>query len=218
MRDATALAEWNGARSAVLARFDHHQVSSVNTSILQLNDDDAEEAFWLDQAWEQRRAAPPDSPELDELFYALDMQRFRIQMRYTSLKIASGAYSSKSRSIAVRSLSDMFTLIALASVVAGGVAFYLDYLPEQLPILICTAVAAVSSATILFLRVLNEGLQLSAEAERYTWYRASVESLERRFAHAGRVERVDILRDMERLSYQELRWFIISFQGARFIL
>ena len=27
-----------------------------------------------------------------------------------------------------------------------------------------------------------------------------------------------ILRDMERLSYQELRWFIISFQQARFIL
>jgi hypothetical protein len=218
MHDPAALAEWHALRAAALARFDHHHVGSATSSILQMKDDDAEEAFWHDHGWNERMIAPPDLPELDELFFVLDMQRFKIQLRYAALKTAAGAYSSKSRSFAVRLLSDILTLVALASVVIGGIALLFNHKPDQLLVLTSAAIAALCSATILFLRVLNEGLQLSSEAERYTWYRAAVASLERRYEQAGRLERIDILRDMERLSYQEMRWFIISFQEARFIL
>ena len=71
---------------------------------------------------------------------------------------------------------------------------------------------------ILGLRVLDEGLQLKSETERYVWYLAAVEALERRYDAATPLGRVAILRDMERLSYQELRWFTVSFDEARFVM
>jgi hypothetical protein len=79
------------------------------------------------------------------------------------------------------------------------------------------ALAGVFSAGVIALRVLDQGLQLTAEAERYQWYHAAVEALEARFLRAHPRRKIDLLREMEHLAYQEMRRFVVSFEGSRFV-
>ena len=64
--------------------------------------------------------------------------------------------------------------------------------------------------------MLNEGLLLRTEAERCRWYLASVRSIARRFQEADAAERIRLLRELERLAYQEMRRFLVTFKEARF--
>ena len=217
--DAAALAEWKALRTAALARFNHLHVDEVTDTMARMEADEAEHEFWLDPAWERCGDAPPSSPELEEIYSVLKDQRFEIQRRFSSLKTApDNWHSSSMRSNKVSAISDTLTFFVLMTVIVGGALLGFGWLSDSLAIQIIIAVSGVFSGTVVLLRVLNEGLQLNSEAERYTWYKATVSSLSERFSRADGDARLDILRDMERLSYQEMRWFLISFKQARFIM
>ena len=217
MIDPNVLGEWESSRARVLSEFVHRFVRPVNASMREMQVDDAEDDFWLIEDWNGRPPLPDNSPDLEELFRVLSIQRFEIQRRFADLKTAPGLFSSKTRSQIAKWLSEVLTLLALASVAVGGGLLVFGYSHNGWAVAACSVFGAVCTATIVFVRVLNEGLQLSSEAERYTWYKAAVEGLAQRFSHSSTVERIDTLREMERLSYQEMRWFMISFRGARFI-
>ena len=58
------------------------------------------------------------------------------------------------------------------------------------------------TAAVVALRVLNEGLVLRTEAERYRWYLTSGCSIARRFEKTNPTERIGLLRELECLAYQ----------------
>jgi len=60
--------------------------------------------------------------------------------------------------------------------------------------------AGAMTAAVVALRVLNEGLVLRTEAERYRWYLTSGCSIARRFERP--TERIGLLRELECLAYQ----------------
>jgi hypothetical protein len=68
------------------------------------------------------------------------------------------------------------------------------------------------------MRALKEGLLFSADAERYRWYLATVRVLYRRFENGDVPVKISLLREMERVAYQEMRRFIISISKTRFII
>ena len=70
--------------------------------------------------------------------------------------------------------------------------------------------AGALTAAVVARRVSKEGLLLRTEAERRRWYR--------RFEKAATVDRIRLLRELERLAYQEMRRFLITFKEARFII
>ena len=78
--------------------------------------------------------------------------------------------------------------------------------------------AGAFGACIAAMGVLNEGLQFTADTERYRWYLASVESLEHRFAKALLKHKADVLREMELAAYQEMRRFIVTVSRSRFVM
>jgi hypothetical protein len=78
--------------------------------------------------------------------------------------------------------------------------------------------AGALTAAVVALRVLKEGLLLRTEAERRRWYLASLRSIARRFEKAATADRIRLLRELERLAYQEMRRFLITFKEARFII
>lgn len=217
--ESGALAEWDGLRASALARFTRLHVEEVTDAMGRMEADEAENEFCLEPAWDGQGDVPAPSPELDEVYTVMVEQRFEIQRRFASLKTAPGNwYSSSTRSAMAKSVSNAMTFLVLLSVIAGGILLGLQFNPDDHAIQWITFATGVSSGIIVLLRVLNEGLQLSSEAERYTWYRAAVSSLKQRFERAPGSERLEILRDMERLSYQEMRWFMISFKQAKFIM
>ena len=75
------------------------------------------------------------------------------------------------------------------------------------------------TAAVVAIRVVNDGLLLQTETERYEWYLASVRSIAERFdAAADMPTKVRLMREMERLAYQEMRRFLLAFQAAKFVM
>jgi hypothetical protein len=217
VEDPARLADWQALRARTLDGFVHRFMMPVNTSLDRMRRDVADDQPWLDPVWALwPEPEPDDSPAMRELFELLKYQRFGIQRRYSEFKLQPGFHSPRSRSMALRRLADGMTGLALLGSAAAGILFVTS---PQAPLLTWVLVAGgMLAALILGLRVLDEGLQLKSETERYIWYLAAVEALERRYDAAGPTGKVEILRDMERLSYQELRWFTTSFDEARFVM
>jgi hypothetical protein len=71
----------------------------------------------------------------------------------------------------------------------------------------------------LAVRALEEGLRPDRETERYRYYGTAVRAIRDRFKQAASVaEKLDVMRDMERLAFDEMRNFLITNYEARFIL
>ena len=71
---------------------------------------------------------------------------------------------------------------------------------------------------ILAVRTLEEGLQPAREVERYTRYRSSLMSLLGRFDRAtSPKDKLRIMHEVERTSYQEMRQFLKTNYEARYV-
>ena len=71
----------------------------------------------------------------------------------------------------------------------------------------------------LSFRALEEGLGLGKELERYRDYSALLENILQRFDDASTVAgKLDIMEEMERISFEEMRSFLRSQEDARFVM
>jgi len=189
-------------------------------SLERMRKDLTQDEPWLNEAWIEPPETPPDTPALGELFQILKQHRYGIQKRYASYKLMDGAHSPRTRSHWVRTGADVMTILALIAAAALGIlhATAGPGAAAAPALLVVAGVGGTLAALILALRVLDEGLQLRSETERYEWYLAAVKGLERRFDAGDTRSRIGLLREMERLSYQELRQFTVSFDDARFVM
>jgi hypothetical protein len=217
IEDPAALPEWQALRARTLDEFVHRFMLPTESALDRMRRDVADDQPWLTFAWASwPKVEEKETEALAELFEILKYQRFGIQRRYSELKLKPGFSSPRTRSEMLRRWADNMTGGTLILAAVAGIFFVVA--PTS-PWLAWIAVGGgLLSALILGLRVLDEGLQLKSETERYVWYLAAVEALERRYDGATVKGRVEILRDMERLSYQELRWFTTSFDEARFVM
>jgi hypothetical protein len=71
----------------------------------------------------------------------------------------------------------------------------------------------------LGIRAIEAGLQPEREVERYQQYRFAVKAVLHRFEASDSLrEKADAMEDMERLSYEEMRSFILTNTRARFVI
>jgi hypothetical protein len=218
MRDAQGLAQWTALRARALAVFERDVRAPIVASLASLVADEAQEDIWLDPAWREDSPCPAPGAEFDAILETMARQRFGIQRRYCQLKLEPGFHSCATRLRVIRTVSDVLTLALLVLAGATGVATLLVDPRDSLLLAALASVTGLASAVIVTLRVIGEGLQLASETGRYIWYEAAARGLERRFAQGGPAARIARLRDMERLAYEELRWFIVDFREARFVM
>jgi hypothetical protein len=216
--DGAAFNAWRTFRQGKLADFLHDARQTLPSAFDELQDDHAEEDVWVDKSWRQPPPAQPETPELAELLEGLERQRIGVQDRYTALKLKPGIHSPQTRAEWLRGASDAFTATILVLTVAIGVLYFLGSEEPRLWLLGMLGAAGALTAAVVALRVLNEGLLLRTEAERYRWYLASVRSIARRFERANTPDRILLLRELERLAYQEMRRFLITSKESRFIM
>jgi hypothetical protein len=220
LTDSAAMQAWLEFRERELDRFDHDYLRGVEDKIRHLEIDEAEDEPWLSNDWKIAGPVPPKSAAFDELLQVLEQQRFGIQERYTERRLASGWHSPESRAQWVLKLSDTLTAVLLLATITVGIGSVIAFVGGENPMfrLIAGLVAAISSTSIVAMRALKEGLMFSADAERYRWYLAAVRSLHLRYEHADVNGKVGLLRELEHLSYQEMRRFMLSGYEARFIM
>jgi hypothetical protein len=71
----------------------------------------------------------------------------------------------------------------------------------------------------LAMRAIEQGLQPERELERYEHYRSALQAILERFEAARSVaEKVRIMRELERLAFDEMRSFLFIHQNARFVM
>jgi hypothetical protein len=77
------------------------------------------------------------------------------------------------------------------------------------------AIAALAIAT----RALEEGLKPEREVERYQQYRAGLQAILQRYDAASTVEgKIEVMNQLERLTYDEMRAFLLTHRKARFVM
>jgi hypothetical protein len=217
-KDAGAKGEWEELRAETMRDFKQRMGRDSQLSMQRMRKDIAEDSPWLEPGWAVPPPVPPESAGLDTVFDLLKQQRFDIQASYTQRKLPDSIHSPRVRLTILRCLVELLTFLALALAVVLGFLLVGGAMPTDLAVRILVAVSGGMAAAVMTLRMLEEGLQLRGEAERYEWYLAAVTLLDRRYHGAATAQKVELLRDMERLSYQELRRFTDSFANARFVM
>jgi len=215
-----ALADWLTLRARELDKFRQEYLRGAEDMIHHLDADEAEDCPWVADEWDRIGAVPPASAEFDLLLKLLEKQRFGIQQRYAERRLEKGWYSPETRTQWVSELSDALTAVLLIATMLVGIGSIMAVTRGASPTfrLVAGLVAGISSSSVVAMRALKEGLLFTTDAERYRWYLAAVRTLNHRFEHADLEQKVLLLREIERLAYQEMRRFLLAGRQARFVM
>jgi hypothetical protein len=222
MAGEAAAAAFRAQRDDWFMRFSNTLESSLVAQYTRITDDDSEEDAWVDgrlRGFEIEH----DIADLEPLFEAYRDLRINRQLDYANYKLSAdtgmlNAPRRQANLIALLSLVGVLVLLCIhAGVVIGvfsGSSFWLEFRSDPANmIVVWIAVLALA------LRGLEEGFQPGQEMERYQQYRSSIRSILRRFdaAHSQR-ERVELMRELERVSFLEMRSFLLTNERARFVI
>lgn len=209
-------------RKVWLERFMLPYPGELDSELTDVIDDDSAEKCWLHPP--PRPPAPSENTAgLGELFDAYRDLRILHQLHYADHKLRS---DQKLFSWPPRLQEFVFSYAILICILAiflihlwiAGLIVLQKPIPEFGGISVHVVVIWVAIAA-LSARALQEGLQPEREIERYRHYRAEVRAVRDRFdAAMGVAEKFEIMQEMERLSFDEFRNFLISSNEARFII
>jgi hypothetical protein len=202
-------------------------LGQLDAELTDLLDDESGSKCWL-HPLPSHPPGPGEDSNIEELFAAYRELRIMHQLHYANYQLRS---EQNTLSWSLRLQERMFsytTLIAILVMllihlwIALSIAFG-AYLPERLmpesagvdvhTVVIWVAIVALA------VRALQEGLQPEREIERYRHYRAGVRAIRDRFDEAASpAEKLQVMMEMERLSFDEFRNFLCSNNEARFVI
>jgi hypothetical protein len=162
---------------------------------------------------------------LNPLFEAYRELRILHQLRYADYKLHDDhkiLSSMPARQFATLSLISL-ALITLLVAIHAGILMGVTVWPQHwhtsnihvVAVLLIIWIALAALAT----RAIEEGLQPEREVERYRQYRAAVRTILERYNDAStQTQKLEIMVDMERAAFDEMRNFLIAFERSRFII
>ncbi|HVZ99893.1 MAG TPA: hypothetical protein VG841_06220 [Caulobacterales bacterium] len=214
--DPKALAEWSARRDNAFALVAPSLLGPVRKSLTALIDDVNHRHVWLYPPANRVAAAPVRTGEVDEFFEILHRQRIDVQNDYIREKLADGVSSPRTWHTFVQTTSYVMALAALGlSLLASYLLFSSDTF-QSVHIRVLTSLIAIVGVVAIYIKLIGDGLQVRADMARYLWYRDALTEIERQFADPDPGSRVRVLRDMEHISYRELREFLKTHYEARF--
>jgi hypothetical protein len=179
---------------------------------------------WLHDGGPFQFADPHENHNLDSLFSAYRELRILHQLDYADYKLQND-YRMISplpqRQLVILSQLAFTWLILLfvmhMGVLVGAVlpvSFFVAF-HSSIAIVIIIWLALAALAT----RAIEEGLQPEREIERYQQYRSAVRAILERYDDTSNPRsKLEIMREMERLAFDEMRNFLIGGERARFVM
>jgi hypothetical protein len=161
---------------------------------------------------------------MQTFFSAYRKLRIQHQIDYANYKLADDhkIFSSHPRRQA-QSFSHMSIVLIIILCIIDTSVLVSIFIPTDIIVIsnreyiglfiILVALAALAT------RALEQGLQPEREAERYQQYRSALRAVLDRFDRAQSVrEKVQAMEEMERLSFDEMRNFLITNERAHFVM
>jgi hypothetical protein len=179
---------------------------------------------WLFQNAAERAAETQDDKRLNPIFDAYRELRIVHQLDFTNYKLQDDhriISAMPRRQVAVISQL-IFAWILLLVVMHVGVLvgalfpnsiFTVFHSREAIVVIIWLALAALAT------RAIEQGLQPEREIERYPQYRSGVRAILERYDEAtSQNAKIPIMREMERLAFDEMRNFLVTNERSRFVM
>jgi hypothetical protein len=213
--------EFRDARKKWLVEFQTKYEGKLDGELTAVLADNPVSDFWLhdDDDW-----TPPKSADanLEKIFHAYELLRFGHQVNYANYMLGqsigvspttSGDQLKWTKSI---SMICIFLIFVIHFIIAVLLMLNLDLSLQKPWISVLVVwVAIIALAT----RALEEGLQPAREVERYTEYRSSLLQLLSQYKQTSDPsDKISIMRETERVSYQEMRGFLKTNEEARFLI
>jgi hypothetical protein len=196
------------------ARFINHLPSEL-TDVLE---DDSEKDCWLH---DMPKSFPSDESAAGvEMFDAYRKFRILDQIEFANIKLSEGqelgfwSLRTQARAFSYIALLCILGVFSIHIWIAGGAAIPAGHTGHWIHIAaIWLAIGALA------VRALEEGLQPEREIERYRHYSAAVKAVRDRFNEASSPQqKLGIMKEMERVSFDEMKIFLRSNNEARFVL
>lgn len=213
-----SLKKFQRLRTDALERLIEDRFRDVPALIKALQQDDAELSPWLDETWPNVTSEISGEDREQMLLRTLQKLRIGVQEEYAKKKLDDNVHSPKVLASLIRNLCDVLTLVAMVFAFLTGAFLVAGHELDTVAVQLSLGLGAVASFLVLALRVLDDGLHLKSDAERYGWYLSSLRALNLRFEQSGPGEKLGVLRELEHLSYQEMRRFFVAQMNARFLL
>jgi hypothetical protein len=215
MADDAALGVWTSARARALGDLpEPEDLPGQIPKLAEPVDDDAE--TWVSPAWSTSPDPPEPSAELKLLLSLLRGQRLDGQINYLERKLSDSLGAPGQRAGLVRGLSRLLLgaavvtgLMAAVLVVAMGRKLGGADVRLALEVTVGAIVASVA------LGVVNDDQLLAGDAKRYAAYFAALSKARFRFDTGGPAEKLAALREVEIVSYRDLREFVGSHWRSR---
>lgn len=214
--DDQALGEWRKQRDAALNTAAPAILQTSRALLMSTIEDVNQRGVWLLEKFKTSPEALAPSADLDIYFAVLRRQRLGVQRDYVREKLAPGLGSPKTLDAFIKGTAYTTALMALFASIMIAVLLYNGSGFDALPVRLLLSLIAFVGVFAMFFRLLGEGLQVRADLERYLWYRDAVADLDARFNDPDPNVRVELLREMERASYREMREFLKTHKQARF--
>jgi hypothetical protein len=157
----------------------------------------------------------------EELFSAYRDLRIMHQIGYAKFKLRSNKVwgTQKWQSAKLSELG--IGAIIVMTIIHLVVLFWASVSPHSWDEvgIIANIIVTIIAFIALALRAVEAGLQPEREIERYQQYEAALHAIKRRFdCSKTQRERLLVMKDMERLSFDEMRNFIITNERAKFAM
>ncbi len=214
--DTQDYSKWKDVRAKDLAKFKNFTMRDDEASLVKLLEDEAQDEIWLSDAWKKADKVP-NSALKNGLLEVWREQRLGVQLRYTRLVVGANGGGMRRRAKWMDSAISGLTFGGLiASLVVA--AFYLTNQSELLVSISQTILAMLGGGSIAA-RAFEEGMNFTAEKDRMEWYLASLQGIKNRLDYTrNSSEQIELMRDVERLSYQEMHRFLKTMDDSKFVM
>lgn len=226
LKDDTAKALFLSERNLWFETFKAQLIGKLDSAFAAIIQEEQSINTWLfgDATKRKATAEIQENNNLDPVFDAYRELRIVHQLDYTGYKLQDDhrvISAMPRRQLAVISHL-IFALILLLVVMHVGVLlgvlfpgsiFAAFHSREAIVFVIWLALAALAT------RAIEQGLQPEREIERYQQYRSGVRAILERYDEAtSQNAKIQIMREMERLAFDEMRNFLITNERSRFVL
>jgi hypothetical protein len=184
-------------------------------------------------AAEKGKRGPDHRPELELFFQAYLDLRINHQLGYTNYKLENDhkifsespvRQAEVLETISKAGVAWLFVIHAVVLIIAGSALAQMSLAVNGIDAR--TLVSYIFSAAImavaivaLLIRATQQGLQPEREAERYQQYRSALLRVREQFEAAETpMEKLDSMRQVERVSFDEMRNFLISNERVSFVV
>lgn len=217
--DSQAAASFMERRQANLEHFQSTFLNHIDENLHRIL---SEGEFERDDKWIKAPEFPPSHDNvIDQYFSAYERLRFIPQLNYCNHVLRESksfwrpSTARQSQLLGTFSVYGILGVVLFQQTVLLGIITDIAWMKSSV-IHVLTAWAALLS---LFARTYQEGFQPQREIERMRQYRLALRRIYGQFRNADSIDgKIDAMREMENMSYEEMLLFLKSNYEAEFIM